>query len=302
MEIYFNREHLLNEIEYPNRYRPERLVKTAGIIFTITLVFLFLYKPFGVNESEHKMNYFLICGLHAFLPAIILYGYFSVVNYLGVKDSKFKNWTLLREYGHIGILLLLIGLANFLTRDLIYQHTDNWSWIYLWEEIRNCFIAGTLFYFLMRFATFYFQSKKDSSLVFQFTPLSSESKTTVLSTLLFIKTQVKQDDFSLNIDNLLFVKAEGNYIELTTCSNSMVNTELKRISLTQFESQISSYPNFFRCHRAYLVNMLQVEKVSGNSQGYLLAFNNGQSMVPVSRSQLDAFNSLYQQLSLQYSA
>jgi hypothetical protein len=302
MEIYFNRGHLLNEIEYPSRYRPENLVKTAGVIFTISLVFLFLFRPFGVYAPEHKINYFLICCLHALSPAIILCAYFTIVNYLGVKDPKFKNWNLLREYCHIGIVLLLTGVASFLMRDLIYQKTDNWSWNYLWEEIRNCFIAGTLFYFLMRLATFYFQSKKDSSLVFQFTPLRSESKTTAASALLFIKTQVKQDDFSLNLDDLLFVKAEGNYIELTTCSKSQVNSELKRISLTQFESQISAYSNFFRCHRAYLVNMLHVEKVSGNSQGYLLAFNNVQSMVPVSRSQLDGFNNLYQQLQIVYSA
>jgi hypothetical protein len=302
MEIYFNREHLFNEIEYPSRYGTENLFKTAFVIFTIALTFLLLFKPFGVYAPEQRVNYFLICCLHALLPAIIIYAYFSIVNYFGVKDPRFKNWTLLREYCHIGIVLLLIGIANFLARDLIYKKADNWSLIYLWEEIRNCFIAGTLFYFLMRFATFYFQSKKDSSLIFQFTPLGSELKTTTASALLFIKTQVKQDDFSLNLDNLLFVKAAGNYIELTTCSNSQVNIELKRISLTQFESQISAYPNFFRCHRTYLVNMFHVEKVSGNSQGYLLAFNNSQSMVPVSRSQLDGFNNLYQQLQVAYNA
>jgi hypothetical protein len=296
MEIYFNREHLLKSIEYPNRYRPENLLKTSAVIFGIILLFLLLFKPFGVYAPEEKINYFLICCLHALSPAIILYAYFSGVNYLRAKGSEFKPWTLLREYLQIGTVLLLMGLASFLMRDLIYQNANNWSWNYLWEEVSNCFAAGMLFYFFLRLATFYFQSKKDSSLVFQFNPLRCEPGTKATSSWISIKTQVKQDDFSLNLDELLFVKAEGNYIELTTCRNSEANTELKRISLTQFESQISAYPNFFRCHRAYLINMRYIENVSGNSQGYLLAFDNTTAKVPVSRSQLDGFNNLYQQL------
>jgi DNA-binding LytR/AlgR family response regulator len=107
---------------------------------------------------------------------------------------------------------------------------------------------------------------------------------------------VKQDDFSLNIEDLLFVKADGNYIELTKAVNGKIETELKRISLTQFETQISDYLHFFRCHRTYLVNMFKVEKVTGNSQGYLLSFTNTDEKIPVSRKQLDNFNNCYQEL------
>ncbi|EHQ27686.1 LytR/AlgR family response regulator transcription factor [Mucilaginibacter paludis] len=301
MRIYLNQEHLLNEIEYPRRYRSENLTKTAAVIWGAVLLFLLLFKPFGVYEPEQKMNYFLICCFHASSPAIITYAYFGTLNYLKEKRKLFRKWTLLREYGHIGFVLLLTGTSSFLMRDLIYRNEDNWSVRYLWEEIRNCFVAGTLFYVLLRLGDFYFQSQKGSPFVVQFIPLDSEPVKEDQPQKLFIKTQVKQDDFSLYLKDLLFVKADGNYIELTTCKDGLVNNELKRISLTQFEAQLAAYPYFLRCHRAYLVNMRHVEKVSGNSQGYLLTLGTAEAKVPVSRTQLDIFNTRYQQLKQVYS-
>jgi hypothetical protein len=301
MEIYINREHLLKEIEYPSRYIPENLLKTSAVIFGIILPFLLLFKPFGVSAPEQKINYFFICGLHAISPAIIMYTYFGTLNYLRER-SQLKSWTLLQEYGQMGIVFLLTGIASFLMRDIIYLNTDNWSWYYLWEEVRNSLVAGSLFYFFFRLAGFYFQSKKGSPFVLQFIPLSAEPEATITQPLLFIKTQVKQDDFSLCLTDLLFAKAEGNYIELTSYRDTQINTDLKRISLSQFESQISDHPQFFRCHRAYLVNMLQIENVTGNSQGYLLAFKSTEAKAPVSRAQLESFNSLYTLLRQQYSA
>ncbi|RKR80355.1 LytTR family transcriptional regulator [Mucilaginibacter gracilis] len=301
MEIYINREHLLKEIEYPSRYLPENLLKTSAVIFGIILLFLLLFKPFGVSASEQRINYFFICGLHALSPAIIIYTYFGMLNYLRER-SQVKSWTLFQEYVQIGVVLLLTGFVSFLMRDIVYKNTYNWSWYYLWEEVRNSLIAGSLFYFLFRLTGFYFQSKKGSPFVLQFIPLNVEPAKTVTPSSLFIKTQVKQEDFSLCLSDLLFAKADGNYIELTSYRDTQITTELKRISLTQFESQISDHPYFFRCHRAYLVNMLRIENVSGNSQGYTLAFKSAETKVPVSRAQLDSFNRLYTQLQQLYSA
>jgi hypothetical protein len=294
MRFYINKEHLVNEIEYPSRYQPENLLNSVAIVFAVIFVFLLLFSPFGVYEPEFKLNYFLICGFHAFSPALILFLYFGTYNY--IKRNQLKNWTLLQEYIHVGVFLFLSGVASFLMRDFIYNNPNNWSLRYLWEEVRNCFLAGILFYFFLRMAGFYFQSKKGSPFVLQFVPLKNKVEKTAMSSTLFINTQVKQDDFTLNLEDLLFVKADGNYIELTKSSNDETTVELKRISLTQFEKQIANYPHFFRCHRTYLVNMFKIEKVSGNSQGYILSFQNTDVKIPVSRNQIESFNHCYNQL------
>jgi len=302
MKIYFNRKHLFKEIDYPDRYRKKNLFKTVSIIFGVILGFLILLKPFEVNTSQQKVNYFFICCLHALLPAVILYFYFTALNYLRAKHAENKSWSLTSEYAHVGISLLFTGIVSFLIRDFIYFNTNNWTWHYLWEEVRNCFVAGILLYFFIRMAMFYFESKKDISLIFQFTPLDLKSQNNSGNSLIYVKTQVKQDDFTLDPNDLLFAKADGNYIEITTCNNNQLNIELKRISLTQFESQLLSNRNFFRCHRAFLVNMCYIKTVTGNSQGLMLSFDHTVDQVPVSRAQLVAFNALYQELLLTQSS
>lgn len=295
MRFYINTEHLRNEIEYPQRYKFENLIKSSIVVFLIILLFLLMFKPFGVYDPELKMHYFFICFLHALAPAIILFFYFGVLNYFRKTKNQTK-WTLLEEFIQIGALLVLIGTASFLMRDLLYNNPNNWSWNYFFEEIRNCFVAGIFFYFFLRLSTFYFESKKGSPFVLQFTPLTVKPEKTVLKSNIFITTQVKQDDFLLDMDQLLFAKADGNYIELTKSNGHQMTTEVKRISLTQFETQITDYPHLFRCHRTYLVNMYKIKQVAGNSQGYVLSFKETDIKIPVSRKQIDNFNSCYQQL------
>ncbi|WP_417939903.1 LytR/AlgR family response regulator transcription factor [Flavobacterium sp. RS13.1] len=295
MPFYINTQHLRNEIEYPRRYQSQNLVKSSAIVFLIILLFLLAFKPFGVYDPELRMHYFFICFLHASAPSLILFIYFRTLNYFRALKNK-TEWTLVKEYICIGVLLVFIGITSFLMRDLLYTNSNNWSWKYLFEEIRNCFVAGIFFYFFLRLSSFYFESKKGSPFILQFTPLEIEPEKTVITPNRFISTQVKQDDFNLDMNQLLFVKADGNYIELTKSNGSQIITEVKRISLTQFESQITDYPHFFRCHRTYLINMFKIEKVSGNSQGYLLSFNETDVKIPVSRKQVESFNTYYQEL------
>ncbi|KQT21016.1 hypothetical protein ASG22_16520 [Chryseobacterium sp. Leaf405] len=296
MHLYFNREFLLSKIDYPKRFRSEKLMKSSITVFFCILFFLLLFKPFGVSDPELKIHYFLTCLLHAAAPAIILFVYFSLFNHLNNNKTEI-SWTLLKEFLNIGILLVLIGIVSFLMRDLLYDNPQNWSWRYLYEEIRNCLIAGIFFYFFLRITSFYFESKKGSPAVIQFNPMIVPEVKADFKSDLFIRTNLKQDDFYLDIENLLFVKADGNYVELTRFADGQIINEVKRISLTQFENQLSSHVNFFRCHRAYLVNMLKIEKVSGNSQGYAVSLKGTDLKVPVSRKQTDSFNSCYQTLS-----
>lgn len=294
MQTLTIQQHLLKEIEYPSRYRRECLFKTVSIQFVLIFIFLLLFKPFGVYEPEHKFSYALICGLHAFFPSLIIYGYFSVLSYAKKKDLS--RWTLLQEYAHLAIVFLITGLASFLLRGFIYNNPDNWSWRYLGEEVRNCYLAGILFYIFLLFAGSYFQSNKESVSVDLPLAEVKKSKPDESDAELFIKTQVQQDNFSFNPAHLLFAKADGNYTELTICTGNGVTTELKRISLKQFEAQLNAYPFLLRCHRAYLVNLLQVKKASGNAQGYVLSLNMTEENVPVSRTQVETFDSRYEQL------
>ena len=44
------------------------------------------------------------------------------------------------------------------------------------------------------------------------------------------------------------------------------------------------YAVFFRCHRAYIVNLDKIEQVEGNAQGYKLKLQGTEDLIPVSRN------------------
>ena len=53
--------------------------------------------------------------------------------------------------------------------------------------------------------------------------------------------------------------------------------------MKQAEAAVASAPFIVRCHRAFLVNLHQVAKVDGNSQGYRLRLEGCAEEVPVSK-------------------
>ena len=296
MPLHLKRDHLFKKVEYPLRYQAKNLWRTVCIQFGVLFTFLALYRPFGVYEPELKFNYYLICGLHALSPSIIVFLYFSLVDYYRSTRRNRPEWNLFKEYYQLAIVIFLIGIASFSMRGLIYNNPYNWSLRYLWEELRNCYLAGSLFYFYLLLTNVYFQSKALHEEIKQTNTAVFKTSISETDIEVFIHTQVKQDDFSFNPHELLFVKADGNYVELTAFCNEQLKTKLKRISLRQLESRLADYPFLFKCHRSYLVNMMHIEQISGNSQGYSLSFRQSTDKIPVSRTLLNSFDSRFEQI------
>lgn len=61
------------------------------------------------------------------------------------------------------------------------------------------------------------------------------------------------------LDDILYLKAEIDYVMVTTQNNSLLVLD----SLRNWEEKLSEY-NFLRIHRSYIINIDKVEKVSGN--------------------------------------
>jgi len=294
--IQFIRKQLYKKIDHPLWYQFDNLTKIVIVQFILVFFFLFLFKPFNVNEAEQKLNYFIICCLHSLAPALIVYFYFRALNFFRKKYPQYKTVLFFREFLHVAIVFLLVGLSSFLMRGLIYTNPNNWSLHYLWEELRNGYLAGSLFYFYLIFAIFYFRSKRfKTSTDGDLKGIGEPTVIKIIPPEIFIKAYVKMDDFSFNPDHFLFAKAEGNYVEFMIRKDGSLKKELKRISLTRLEPQLAGYSWLFRCHRAYLINLSQIIKTSGNSQGYWVSFNGTDEKVPVSRAQLSSFNHLFDQ-------
>ncbi len=271
---------------YPFYYFKERAVRLFVAIFVFSFLFLYFFEPFTVHRPEHRIAYVWICLLHAGQPTILALIYFWLLEKF-TKD--YEVWTIGREFLHVGILLLLIGIGSFLIRDIIYFNPHNWSWRYFYEEIRNTFLVGSLILAIfvpLNYVRLLRQHVKQAeSLPPQQVAFPIQLEPDPIS----IKTQVNSDDFELISNDLLFARADGNYMELFVETNGTVHKLIKRISLKELEEQLRPVPYILKTHRAYLVNLRKVRGTKGNAQGYQLKLIGMEEYIPVSRSMIEQF-------------
>ena len=281
---------------YPFYY--EELKKVFLILcFVAILSFLFsyLFEPFNINFSEHKIHSLWILVLHSVIPMPIAFVYFF---FLKKSVNNTENWTLGKEFLHLALILLLIGFASFLIRDFIYTNPDNWSFRYLWEEIRNTVLVGSLLLAIIlplnkeRLINNHLKGLKKLP--------SHQQNIKESNTIVQIITPIAEEKFELNIQSFLFAKVDSNYLEIFFSSSNGVEKHLKRLPLKEFYEQLSSLPFVFKVHRSYVVNLRTIESISGNAQGYVLHLKDySLRSIPVSRSKIEEFNQLYTNLKSQ---
>ena len=95
---------------------------------------------------------------------------------------------------------------------------------------------------------------------------------------------ITKESIELNLEDLLFLEAFGNYVKVNYLHENKLKQKLLRTTIKQMEDVLQKYPSIIRCHRAFLVNTSKISAVKGNSQGYKLAFLYIEEEVPVSRA------------------
>jgi len=274
---------------YPFYY--EDFKKVFILLFGVAIIsflFTYLFEPFSMNAAEHKISSLWILIVHAFMPIPIALGYLFILHKT-VKDTS--KWTIGKEFLHLALILFFIGLASFFLRNFIYTNPDNWSFRYLWEEIRNTFLVGSLILVIIlplnleRLMISHFNFLKQ---------IATPSSIIKSSNSIQINTPILGEHFKIDMKTFLFAKVESNYIEIVYTNLNGFGKLLKRMTLKEFEEQLSSFPYVFKVHRSYLVNLQTIESISGNAQGYMLRLKNfSEGTIPVSRSKIQEFNRVF---------
>ena len=97
---------------------------------------------------------------------------------------------------------------------------------------------------------------------------------------------------TLDISNLLYIEAVGKYVKVCQLQGNEVHTNMLRATMKQMEDSLQAYPMIVRCHRAFMVNLGQVEQISSNSRAMQLVMRNSHDAIPVSRSNVNKLKGL----------
>jgi len=94
------------------------------------------------------------------------------------------------------------------------------------------------------------------------------------------------ESVTLQISQLLFIEAVGNYVKVSHLRDGQVRTDMLRATMKQMEETLQGYPMIVRCHRAFLVNLGQVEQIVSHSGSTQLLMKHCHESLPVSRSNM----------------
>ena len=97
---------------------------------------------------------------------------------------------------------------------------------------------------------------------------------------------------SLDIADLLYIEAVGNYVKVVSMRENEAHTHMLRATMKQMEDALLAYPMIVRCHRAFMVNLGQVEQISSNSRAMQLVMRHSHDAIPVSRSNVNKLKEL----------
>ena len=99
-------------------------------------------------------------------------------------------------------------------------------------------------------------------------------------------TGTTNDSVTLQISHLLYIEAVGNYVKVCHLCDGQARSDMLRATMKQMEETLQDYPMIVRCHRAFLVNLGQVEQIVSHSGSIQLLIKHCHESLPVSRSNM----------------
>ncbi len=252
-------------------------ITTRIVSTTFMVVALAVFKPFGLDAWQwqayvRRNLWFQLINTPLVALGICLYRHFVLND--RVMGNQLSGVNFLETLVIIAFCSFAIGLywrfkfrSKYLAMELEETRLLN-------EELKEM------------------QSEKPSVKPLQQTPESSVCQNQELTL-----TGTTNESVTLQISHLLYIEAVGNYVKVShllerpqggdgTSGIGLVHTDMLRATMKQMEETLQDYPMIARCHRAFLVNLGQVEEIISHSGSTQLLIKHCHESLPVSRSNM----------------
>ena len=275
-----------------------RIISTAFVVLAIAI-----FKPFGLEmwqwqASVHLLALFALGLVSCLLTEIILRyiirmprSYERGVSYIISRNLRFQCINtplvslLICLYRHSAMSELVEGnrlsLSNYLETLVIIAFLSFAIGLYWRFKYRSKYLTMELeeTRLLNEELKKVQESKVDDS-----DDVQKNATSPIDSS--FTLTGTTNDSVTLQISHLLYIEAVGNYVRVCHLLNDQVHADMLRATMKQMEETLNGYPIIVRCHRAFLVNLGQVEQIVSHSGSTQLLIKHCHESIPVSRSNM----------------
>lgn len=241
--------------------------------------FLIFFQPFETDRASFPYKNLFLSG-YGFITFLALTFSFHLLPLFFKSFFREEEWVLWKQIllGLFALSLSFVGCYFYLQLSLGRQPTLK-GFFYFYSMVLPIALFPVLIFSLLDYI---YQLKQNQQFAQNLNQHISPKSTTL--TTIHFKDENGKADFSLPLDELFFIKAANNYVEINYLEADKIKKHLLRNSIKNIDQQLD-YPAIKRCHRSYLVNMDKVGKITGNAQGYKIHFPfSAEFVVPVSRS------------------
>ncbi|QGY43600.1 hypothetical protein GM418_07975 [Maribellus comscasis] len=264
------------------KYNKENASWKNGLSHAVVVLIIFLlFQPFGFRDKDLELKILLFPGF-----SLIAFSY-SICRFYVIRkmlQSK-KTWTLKNEIvSHIAGMFPLVFIIHiysyWITGDMPFN--IHWYSTLFYYTTSLITVAGIIEYLHYSNKSAGIQIGDLSSRIQRYSQqiaMAQKEKEQDILTLSLEKGQL-----TVNREKLVFIESKGNYLDFHLCKSDGVTTKLtKRGRLHQVETDLENYIEFFRCHRAFIVNLKKAKQMKGNSKNAGLILDDELQEIPVSR-------------------
>lgn len=278
---------------YPQNFILRKPAYGALILFLFLTVFMILYHPFDASGSRwfnFRVSMF-VYSLGASLIALFIILLLKRTRFFGRK----KRWTLSRELLSIYIVLQGMGIAVFLLGFIMEDNStmSRWNLHTFLDSCKNTILIGIIPFMYFTATNYRYLLVGDGPAFFDMEE-ESEDKA---GPLIHVSSSLKKESLSFRVNELLFLSSDGNYVDFYLRGDKTPRKIPIRNSISNIEQQFREIPHYFRCHRAFIVNLKTVVSKKGNALGYQLTLQDCPHKIPVSRQKVKAFDKRYREVS-----
>ena len=279
---------------------PECLTEASSqllnvIISTLfAMVFLTAYVPFSETAwfQVGRSNYFFITV--AFVGSGTIFLGFSriLMNWVVRKTRHFPFWVYLLW---LFLEIMIIAVCHTLISYFEIQATDH-SFGYLYaKSVLITFIALGVPYTITILGILLKDAQRRMKLTRTDLVASDDEAMPEHTEIINLMDNNGTLKLSVKLDNLYYIKAEDNYINVFYQRSGTIASYLLRCKMKTIEDNCAESSSLMRCHRSYIVNIKKVSVLHNEADGFVLDFEReGLESIPVSKTYsqkvLEAFN------------
>ena len=286
---------------------PECLTEPVGQVLNViistlfALVFLTAYVPFsdtawfrvGMEDGSGGPNYFFLTVAFVGSGTIFLGLSRILMNWLIPRIRHFAFWAYILW---LFLEIMIIAICHTLISYFEIPKVNDYSFGYLYaKSVLITFIALAVPYTVTILAILLKDTQQRLMLTKSDTVESDDEVMPEHTEIINLMDNNGNLKLSVKLDNLYYIKAEDNYINVFYQRSGNIASYMLRCKMQTIADNCVDSSSLMRCHRSYIVNIKKVSVLHNESDGFVIDFEReGLESIPVSKTYsakvLEAFN------------